>query len=71
MKVTTKERIGGHRSYGMPFSVVVTLKAMDGMNRIQTFIDSCRAYGWVVNTVDIEQAIQVHEQSEVEIDFDD
>jgi hypothetical protein len=71
VKVTTKERIGGHRSYGMPFSVVITLKAMDGMNRIQTFIDSCHAYNWVVNTIDIEQAVEVHNQSEVEIEFDD
>lgn len=71
IKVTAKERINGHNSYGMPFSIIVTLKAMDGINRIQTFIDACHAYSWVVNTVDIEQAIQVHEQSEVEIDFDD
>ena len=71
IKVTAKERINGHNSYGMPFSIIITLKAMDGINRIQTFIDSCHAYSWVVNTVDIEQAIQVHEQSEVEIDFDD
>lgn len=71
IKVTAKERINGHNSYGMPFSIIITLKAMDGINRIQTFIDSCHAYNWVVNTVDIDQAIQVHEQSEVEIDFDD
>lgn len=71
VKVTTKERIGGHRSYGMPFSVVVTLKAMDGINRIQTFIDACHTYNWVVNTIDIEQSIKVHEQADVEIEFDD
>ena len=44
---------------------------MDGMNRIQTFIDSCRTYNWVVNMIDIEQSVKVHEQSDVEVEFDD
>lgn len=71
IRITTKERTTGHSSYGLPFSVVITLKAMDEQNRVQEFVDMCHVLGWVVNTIDIDERIAIHEEADVDIVFDD
>lgn len=52
------------------FGIVITLKNIDGENRIGEFIRSCQANGWVVNEINIENTIQVMNKANVDIDLE-
>lgn len=54
---------------GLRFGVVVTLKEMYGVNRIDEFIRNCNLNGWLVNKIDIENRIDIHEKVNEEIEF--
>ncbi len=49
--------------------MVVTIKAIDGVNRISQFMQLCRANGWIVNEVDIDVTAQIHEKAEEHLVF--
>ena len=68
LKINTKERLK-KRKEPLPFGVVVTLKEMNGVNRIDDFIKMCMARGWLVNKLDIENQIDIYEKAEEEIIF--
>lgn len=69
LSIKTKERLKSKNGRGMPFGVVVTLKEMNGENRIDDFIKLCMVRGWIVNRVDIDNRIDVHTKAEEEITF--
>ena len=50
--------------------MVVTLKEMNGVNRIDDFVKMCRARGWLVNRLDIENQLDVYAKAEEEIEFE-
>lgn len=52
------------------FGIIVTLEAVDGLNRIEEFINKCRLKGWIVNEIEIEKQIELNEMIEEEIQFD-
>lgn len=52
------------------FGVVVTIKEMYGINRIDEFIKNCNLNGWLVNAIDIQNRIEIHEKINEEIRFD-
>lgn len=54
----------------LPFSMVVTLREMEGRNRIEDFKQQCLTWGWVVNTVSIENRIDVYNEGEQQIEFE-
>lgn len=49
--------------------MVVTIKAIDGVNRISQFMQLCRANGWIVNEVDIDIMAQIYEKAEEHLVF--
>ena len=51
-------------------SVVVTLKEMNGVNRIDDFVKLCLARGWLVSRLDIENQLDVYAKAEEEIEFE-
>ena len=69
LKINTKERLQ-KRKDPLPFGVVVTLKEMNGVNRIDDFIKMCLARGWLVNRLDIENQLDVYAKAEEEIEFE-
>lgn len=69
ISVFTKERMTSSRREPMPFGVVITLKEMYGKNRIDDFIKMCMTRGWLVNTLDIENQVDVYTLAEEEIEF--
>ena len=69
LKINTKERLQ-KRKGPLPFGVVVTLKEMNGKNRIEDFIKMCMARGWLVNRLDIENQLDVYVKGEEEIEFE-
>ena len=69
LKINTKERL--RRKKGpLQFGVVVTLKEMNGVNRIDDFIKMCMTRGWLVNQLDMENQLDVYAKAEEEIDFE-
>lgn len=70
VSLKTKERLNEKYGIGIKFGIVVTLKEIDGVNRIDDFIKNCSLRGWLVNKIDIENRIDVYNIAEEEIDFD-
>ncbi len=66
IEVKTKDR-NKSNSRGLKFGIVITLKAMDAVNRIDDFIQMCSAREWIVNPLDIDNQINIYNASEKEI----
>lgn len=71
IKIRTTERGDERLGRGMRFGAVITLKEINGVNRIDDFIQRCALRGWIVNRVDVQSRIDIYNAAEVEIDFDD
>lgn len=69
MEIKTNNRLDPQDGVGLRFGVVVTLKEMNGVNRIDEFIRNCNLNGWLVNKIDITNRIDIHEKINEEIDF--
>ena len=69
MEVKTNNRLDPLDGVGLRFGVVVTLKEMYGINRIDEFIRNCNLNGWLVNRIDIDNRIDIHEKVNEEIEF--
>ena len=69
LKINTKERLR-KRKDPLQFGVVVTLKEMNGVNRIDDFVKLCLARGWLVSRLDIENQLDVYAKAEEEIEFE-
>ena len=69
MEIKTNNRLDPKDCVGLRFGVVVTLKEMYGVNRIDEFIRNCNLNGWLVNKIDIENRIDIHEKVNEEIEF--
>lgn len=69
LSIKTKERLMEKNGRGLSFGVVVTLKEMHGVNRIDDFIKLCMMRGWIVNRIDVENRIDIYNKAEEEIEF--
>ena len=70
MEIKTNNRLDPEYGVGLRFGVVVTIKEMYGINRIDEFIKNCNLNGWLVNEIDIQNRIEIHEKINEEIHFD-
>ena len=70
VRVYRKERLVSD-NLGIKFGVVVTLYEMDGINRMEEFIQQCMLRGWIVNRINVENRIDIYHQAEETIVFDD
>lgn len=70
MEIKTNNRLDPKDGIGLRFGVVVTVKEMYGVNRIDEFIKNCNFNGWLVNTIDIQNRIDIHQKVNEEIDFE-
>lgn len=70
MSIKTKERLNNRDGEGIRFGVVVTLKEINGVNRIDDFIQQCSLKGWLVNRVNVENRIDIYETADEIIEFD-
>jgi len=70
ISIITKERVSSKNRKTMNYGLVITLKEMNGKNRIDEFIKSCMAYGWLVNRIDVQTQIDIITQADVEIEFE-
>lgn len=70
LSIKMKERTASKKKNPLQFGVVVTLKEMNGVNRIDDFIKLCMARGWLVNRLDIENQLDVYAKAEEDIIFE-
>ena len=68
--IRTKERQDPNAGNGLAFGVVITLKEMNGINRMDNFIQMCMMHGWIVNEYDLDALQKVYEKAEEDIDFE-
>ena len=69
MEVKTNNRLDPKDGIGIRFGVVVTLKEMNGVNRIDDFIRNCTLNGWLVNVVDVKNRLDIHKKINEDIEF--
>lgn len=68
--ITSKERLDTAMKKDLNFGAVVTLREINGVNRIQDFITACTIRGYIVNEIDIQNRIDIYNSNQEEIIFD-
>jgi hypothetical protein len=71
VSLKTKERLGEKFGVDIKFGIVVTLREINGINRIDDFIKNCIIRGWLVNKIDVENRVDIYNIAEEEIEFND
>lgn len=71
ISLKTKERLLGNAGKGLNFGLVITLKEVNGQNRIEEFIRLCTLRGWLVNKVSVENQIEVYNKADVDVEFEE
>ncbi len=70
MEIKTNNRLDSMDGVGVRFGVVITLKEINGVNRIDEFVKNCTLNGWLVNQLDIQTRIDVNQKVNEEIEFE-
>lgn len=70
IKVTSKSRLDIDTSEQLNFGIVITLREVKGVNRIQDFITACTLRGWIVTELDIQQKVEIYNMNQEEIEFE-
>lgn len=69
ISIKTKERLEKRDGEGIKFGIVITLKEINGINRIDDFVRMCSLRKWLVTKVDVENKIELYNKAEEEIDL--
>lgn len=69
MEVKTNNRLDPKDGEGVRFGVVITLKEINGINRIDEFIRNCHLNGWLVNELDTTVKVDIHQAMNQDIEF--
>ena len=70
ISVTKKDRLNSQMQETLNFGVVITLKEINGVNRIDDFIKACTLRGWIVNRINVQNKLDVYASSQEEIHFE-
>ncbi|MBQ9885868.1 MAG: S8 family peptidase [Lachnospiraceae bacterium] len=70
ISVTKKDRLNSQLQETLNFGVVITLKEINGVNRIDDFIKACTLRGWIVNRINVQNKLDVYASSQEEIHFE-
>jgi len=70
LSLKTKERLEERFGEGLKFGIVITLKEINGVNRIDEFIKNAQFRSWLVNKIDVDTRIDIFNIAEEEIEFE-
>lgn len=70
VSLTSKERKNIATMEDLNFGIVITLKNVQGKNRIDEFIHACLLRGYIVNDVKIKNQVNIYNTAQEEIKFD-
>lgn len=68
VSVKRKQRLDEEKK-PVKFGLVVTLKEVNGVNRVRDFMQKARLAGWIVNEINIEAQVDIYNQLQQPIDF--
>lgn len=68
ISVTKKDRLS--RTEHLAFAVVVTLREINDVNRIETFIEQCQVKGWYVEKINISEKNELFIEAQEDIKFE-
>lgn len=71
ISIVSKERLTASMTSNLNFGVVITLREINGVNRIQDFITACTLRGWIVNQINLENRLTLYHKNQEEIIFDE
>lgn len=67
ISIKTKERLNFDDGKNLKFGVVVTLKEVSGVNRIQEFLQRCSLKGLLVNRINVKNQIDIYNTAKEEL----
>lgn len=70
LSVKTNDRLNNDDGKNIKFGIVVTLKEINGKNRISAFIQQCQLRGWLVEQVDIETQVDIYTTAQENLTFE-
>ncbi len=70
ISIISKERLTNSVTSNLNFGIVITLREINGVNRIQDFIAACTLRGWIVNEIKAENRLLLYNKNQEEIRFD-
>lgn len=70
LAITSKERLSSRVEQSLNFGAVITLREVNGVNRINDFIRACTLRGWIVNEIDIQNRVEVYNNNQQELTFE-
>ncbi|KRL12580.1 putative aaa - atpase [Schleiferilactobacillus perolens DSM 12744] len=70
ISIKTKERLSNHDGENIRFGIVVTLKEMNGVNRIDDFIQQASLRGWLVNRIDVTNRVDIYNQAQADVELE-
>ena len=70
MEIKTNNRLDPKDGMGIRFGVVVTLKEINGVNRIDEFIRNCTLNGWLVNKIDVQTRVDINKKVSEDIELE-
>ena len=70
LMIRCTERLEENNGRGMKFGVVITMREIEGVNRMQQFINLCRVRGWIVNELSIDNRNDIYNIGEQDIELE-
>jgi hypothetical protein len=70
MEIKTNNRLDSEDGIGIRFGVIVTIKEINGINRIDEFIKNCTLNGWLVNRIDVQTRTNINKKVNEKIEFE-
>lgn len=70
LAVTSKERLATRTIGELNFGIVITLREINGVNRIQDFIRACNMRGYIVNELNIQNRLEIYNINQEELTFE-
>ena len=70
LAVTSKERLAMRTMGELNFGIVITLREINGVNRIQDFIRACNMRGYIVSELNIQNQLEIYNINQEELTFE-
>ena len=70
VSMVSKKRLDKSKREELRFGLVVTLREMNGVNRIDNFIRNCQSNNWTVSSIDADTSVDVYSIGNEEIEFE-
>lgn len=68
--ITSKERLTTRTERNLNFGAVITLREVNGVNRINDFVRACNLRGWIVNEVNVQAQLNLYNANQEELNFE-